>query len=111
MPIYEYRCSQCNQVSTIFVRNPKTELVPTCEHCSSTRMKRLISRLSRVKNDQQVMDALGMPGPAGSIEDPRQIGRCVEQRFEDYGMDLPEETREMIDAARDGELPDPVNDL
>ena len=57
------------------------------------------------------MDALGMTGPAGSIEDPRQIGRWVEQRFEDYGMDLPEETREMIDAARDGELPDPVNDL
>jgi hypothetical protein len=52
-----------------------------------------------------------MPDPGGSIEDPRQIGRWVEKRFQDYGMDVPSETREMIDAARDGELPDPVSDL
>ena len=111
MPIYEYRCGACNEVSTVFVRSARAEVRPTCEHCGSKKMKRLMSRLSRVKNDQQVMDELGMPAEGGSIEDPRQIGRWVEKRFEDYGMDVPSETREMIDAARDGELPDPVSDL
>ena len=111
MPIYEYRCGACDQVGSVFVRSARADLRPTCEHCGSKRMKRLMSRLSRVKNDQQVMDDLGMPDPGGSIEDPRQIGRWVERRFEDYGMEVPSETREMIDAARDGELPDPVKDL
>jgi putative FmdB family regulatory protein len=111
MPVYEYRCDACDHVSAIFVRSVRAELHPTCEHCGSDRLKRLVSRLSRVKNDQQVMDDLGMPGPDGTIEDPRQIGRWVESRFEDYGMDVPDETREMIEAARDGELPDPISDL
>ena len=111
MPIYEYRCGACDQVSTVFARSANAKLRPTCERCGSRRMKRLMSRLSRVKSDQQVMDELGMPGADGAIEDPRQIGRWVERRFEDYGVDVPDETREMIDAARDGELPDPVSDL
>lgn len=111
MPIYEYRCGACDGVSAVFVRSTSGELRPTCEHCGSSKLKRLMSRLSRVKSDQQVMDDLGMPSPDGTIEDPRQIGRWVERRFEDYGMDVPTETREMIDAARDGEMPDPVSDL
>lgn len=111
MPIYEYRCEACEQVSSILVRSTRTELKPKCEHCGSKRMKRLMSRLSRVKSAGQVMDELGMPDPGGAIEDPRQIGRWVEKRFEDYGMEVPDETRDMIDAARDGEFPDPVSDL
>jgi putative FmdB family regulatory protein len=111
VPIYEYRCQACEQVSSILVRSAKTATAPKCQHCGSKRLKRLISRLSRVRNEQQVMDDLGTPRPGGQIDDPRQIGRWVEQRFEEYGIDVPNETREMIDAARDGELPDPVRDL
>ena len=52
-----------------------------------------------------------MPRSTEEYRDPRQIGRWVEKKFDDYGMDLPEEARTMIDAARVGELPDPVKDL
>ena len=51
------------------------------------------------------------PRSAEDYKDPRQIGRWVENQFESYGMDLPDEARTMIDAARDGELPDAVKDL
>jgi len=111
MPIYEYRCQACDQVSSVLVRSISADVKPKCEHCGSTRMKRMMSRLARVKSRSQVMDELGMPDPGGAIEDPRQIGSWVEKRFEDYGMDVPDETREMIDAARDGEFPDPIKDL
>jgi hypothetical protein len=44
-------------------------------------------------------------------KDPRQIGRWVERKFDEYGMDVPSEAKEMIEAAREGELPKPVDEL
>jgi hypothetical protein len=35
----------------------------------------------------------------------------VERKFQEYGMEVPEQAREMIDAAREGELPEPLKDL
>jgi hypothetical protein len=43
--------------------------------------------------------------------DPRQIGRWTERKFKEMGVDVPSQAREMIDAAREGEFPDPVKDL
>lgn len=83
---------------------------PVCEHCGSRRTTRRISSVARLKTDQDVIDEYGAPGADGEYRDPRQIGRWVEQRFEEYGMDLPDETREMIDAAREGELPGPAQE-
>jgi len=111
MPIYDYRCNKCSHLQSIFVRDLKKKINIKCENCDSKDMKRLMSKLSPVKNDTQIMDSLGMPDPSGSVQDPRQIGRWVEKRFEDYGMDVPGDTREMIDAAREGEFPDPISDL
>ncbi|MCA9850676.1 MAG: zinc ribbon domain-containing protein, partial [Dehalococcoidia bacterium] len=49
MPIYEYRCEKCERVSSVFVRSAKAEVKPKCEHCGSTRMKRLMSRVQRTR--------------------------------------------------------------
>ena len=112
MPIYEYRCADCERVTSVFVRSiargEPTD--PRCEHCDSPKLSRVVSKVARLKTDQDVLDEHGTPGLDGEYRDPRQIGRWVEQRFDEYGMDLPDETREMIDAAREGELPDSVAD-
>ena len=115
MPIYEFRCDDCDRVTSVFVRSARSQLDARCEHCDSKRLSRLMSKVNRAKTEQDVLDELGAPGVGGRPEDayrdPRQIGRWVEKRFEDYGMDLPDETRQMIDAAREGELPDAVKDV
>lgn len=42
MPIYEYRCQACQEVSEVFVRGGKE---PTaCEHCGENALQKLISR-------------------------------------------------------------------
>ncbi len=115
MPIYEYRCADCRGVTSVFVRSMRSEpKAPACEHCGASRLSRVMSKVARLKTDQDVLDEYGAPGlggrPEDAYRDPRQIGRWVEKRFEDYGMELPAETRDMIDAARDGELPDSVGD-
>ena len=52
---------------------------------------------------KQIVDESNRTGLAES--------QVVEQRFDDYGMEVPEETRDMIDAAREGELPEPIKDI
>lgn len=114
MPIYEYTCQDCARLSSIFVRRVDTAQEPACQHCGSTSLRRAVSRVAYHRTDQQIMDDYGVPDPAAgpdAYKDPRQIGRWVEQRFEQMGMELPQEARTMIDAAREGEFPAPVKDL
>jgi len=44
-------------------------------------------------------------------KDPRNIGRWAEKRLKDLGVDMPSETKEMIEAAREGKMPEPLKDL
>ena len=115
MPIYEYRCDDCGRVTSIFLRSVNSKVDARCEHCDSRNLSRLMSKVNRVKTEQDVLQELGAPGvggrPEDAYKDPRQIGRWLEKRFEDYGMEVPEETRDMIDAAREGELPEPIKDI
>ena len=111
MPIYEYRCQKCDRVSSIFVRSMSAEVLAKCEHCGSKRMKRVMSRVQRTRSTQDVLDELGSPRSGEDYQDPRQIGSWVERRFEEYGVDVPAETREMIDRAREGDLPDEIDSL
>lgn len=111
MPIYEYRCDDCHRVSNVFVRSPKSAKAPACQHCGGARLKRIMSKVGRLKTQDDVLQEYGTPRPGEAYSDPRQIGSWVEKRFESYGMPVPEETRRMIDAAREGELPGPAGDL
>ncbi|MDA1239884.1 MAG: zinc ribbon domain-containing protein [Chloroflexi bacterium] len=110
MPIYEYRCEDCRRVSSVFVRSARATVTPACEHCGSSTLTRLVSRVARMKSAGAVQAEYGS-GETDGYRDPRQIGSWVEQRFQEYGMDVPEETRAMIDAAREGELPKEIRDL
>ena len=110
----EYRCADCGKVTNHFTRKIDTEVKAQCEHCGSARTSRLMSKFGRSYTRADIIDRYGDSSDSNnpdSYRDPRQIGSWVEKRFEEYGMDLPDGAREMIDAARDGDLPDAVKDL
>lgn len=114
MPIYEFRCEDCGRITSHFSRKADAGLSAPCEHCGSAETRRLVSSFARTLSRADVLERYGDPGAEGSgadIRDPRQIGSWVEKRFDEYGIDMPESAREMIDAAREGELPDPVKNL
>ncbi len=113
MPIYEFRCADCGRITNHFTRKIDADLKVDCEHCSSPRTARMMSQFGRTFSRGDILEKYGDPSEGGpdAYRDPRQIGTWVEKKFEDYGMDLPDGAREMIDAAREGEFPDPVKDL
>ena len=80
---------------------------PVCSHCGSRRMSRQLSRVRRGRTDADVVAESSGEG----VDDPRMLGRWVEDRFQQYGMEIPEAARDVIDAAREGDLPGPVEDL
>jgi len=120
MPIYEFRCNGCKRRVSVFLRNH--EAGPRCPNCGGTELNRLISKfayhsVSRVWNEEK-----GPPpqiGDADYYQDPRNIGRWAEHRMKELGMDMRSEeysktfseVNEMIDKAREGELPETIKDI
>ena len=72
-----------------------------------------MSTFSHHKSVKNIHEESGQPGLTSRpefYEDPRNIGRWTEKKFQDMGMDVPSEVRESIDAARDGVLPDSLQE-
>jgi putative FmdB family regulatory protein len=111
VPIYEFRCNDCGGISSVFVRSANLSLEVLCEHCGSAATQRVMSKVARLKTDRDVLDEHGDGSGPDGVQDPRQIGRWVEKRFQEYGMDVPAETWEAIARAREGDLPDAVKDV
>jgi putative FmdB family regulatory protein len=113
MPIYEYRCEDCKRLTNVFVRSVSSELPEVkCEHCGSLKVERAVSKFGIGKTVKQVIEEYGDPSldEGAEYRDPRQIGRWAERKFEEYGLEMPEEAREIIDAAREGQFPAPLDD-
>ncbi len=43
MPIYEYKCENCNQVFSLLQRMGANEKDTKCPHCGSSNVKKLMS--------------------------------------------------------------------
>ena len=111
MPIYEYRCDGCGQVSSFFIRSINSPLDPACQHCQSKDLQRRMSSFAVAKNVQSVHEQFPTAGGPNKdyYSDPRNIGRHVEETFQKRGMEVPPSVRETIDAARSGEMPKGVD--
>ncbi len=111
MPIYEYKCQDCGRLTSVFVKSMNGEVEAACRHCGGTKLSRAVSGFAYHKSEATILADYGAePKRVEDYRDPRQIGRWVERRFEEMGEELPAETRKMIDAAREGELPSPLSD-
>ncbi len=115
MPVYEYRCDACRRKTSVLVRSVAHPPGVTCAHCGGASVQRVISSFAYHRGMGQVWENSGEPSLAGNSDDyykdPRNIGRWTEQRLEQLGVEMPSEARQMIDAAREGEMPAPLNDL
>jgi len=113
MPVYEFFCPNCRKKSSLLVRS-SSSFKPKCSICGSTDVARVISTFAYHKSLSTMYEDSGEPGNFESpnyYKDPRNIGRWAEKKFKDMGMEVPGEIKQKIQAAREGELPEPVKDL
>jgi len=108
MPIYEYRCQACAEVSSFFLRSISSQIEPVCSHCQSEDMERRMSSFAMGKTVSSVHENFSSGSEHRSpdfYKDPRNIGRGVEAAFTKQGMPMPQSVRDNIDAVRSGETP------
>ena len=107
MPIYEYRCASCDQVSTFLTRSINASLDPVCQHCQGRNLERRISSFALGRGTAAMPEPSGGAGgnPLHYYRDPRNIGRHVEESFHRHGVAMPSAVRDTIDSARQGNLP------
>ena len=112
MPIYEFRCRRCGRLSAILTKAVGASYEARCRHCGSQEISRLVSTFAVHKSEATILAEHGSePRSLEDYRDPRQIGRWAERRLQEMGMELPQQAREMIQAAREGELPEPIDQL
>jgi putative FmdB family regulatory protein len=112
MPIYEYKCAECGTLNSVFTRSVSAPISAKCRGCGSTKLEKTVSKFAYHRSEADILRDYGSePKRLEDYKDPRQIGRWAERKFDEFGVEMPAEARLMIDAAREGEFPDPVKDL
>ncbi len=114
MPIYEFICPQCHKKTTVLVKSISEPVSPPCRFCGSANLSRAVSSFAYHKSLETVWEESGEPSPhpgADYYQDPRNIGRWAEKKFQEMGEEMPAQLKEEIQAAREGEMPQPLKDL
>jgi len=101
MPIYEYRCQECRRISSFLILNLHEPLVPACQHCGSSSMERVLSRVHVRLSEESRLERLADPGQWAGLDenDPRTAARLLKKMGQELGEDYPGEVDELVDEA------------
>ena len=107
MPIYEYRCAACRRRVSLFYQtfSAASAATPTCSHCGSTNLSRLVSRVFQLKSEDAQLEDLADPSSFGDLDenDPKSVARWARKLGQQMGEDLGDDWGEMVDRLEAGE--------
>jgi putative FmdB family regulatory protein len=107
MPIYEYHCADCKRRVSLFYQtfSAAGAAIPTCPHCASTNLSRLVSRVFQLKSEDAQLDDLSDPSSFGDLDenDPKSVARWARKLGQQMGEDLGDDWGEMVDKLEAGE--------
>lgn len=92
MPLYEYRCLDCQKRSTLLVLSLTNPTPPSCTHCRSLRLERLLSRFASPKSEEARLESLTDPNALAGLDesDPESMARFMKKMGDEIGEDLGE---------------------
>ncbi|MCX8022663.1 MAG: zinc ribbon domain-containing protein [Syntrophorhabdaceae bacterium] len=104
MPIYEYRCENCHKVSSFLLLRVSEELVPYCKACGSKDVKKKISRVAVLRDEERIMESLLDPSKFSDLDenDPGSIERVMKRVGRELGDELGEDFNETLEEAMAG---------
>jgi len=110
MPIYEYRCKDCNHKFEIFLSYQEYEKAKvTCPACSASNTKRIIRPVRISRTEDARLDSLSDPSLLeGLDDDPKTLGRMMRDMSKELGEDMGAEFDEVVDRLEKGQTPEEI---
>jgi putative FmdB family regulatory protein len=110
MPIYEYQCEKCRKRTSVLTMRVSERVDAVCQHCGSTRMRRLMSRFATPRSEESRMDALSNPAGFSDVDenDPKSVARALRRMGKEMGDEMggPEFDEAVDELERGGDLDD-----
>ena len=103
MPIYEYYCSRCNKIVSLFFKSlAEAEKSPNqCPECGKKEIQRLLSTVATVT--QKASESSLSKTPVSN--DPRSLARIMREMKQKSGQDYGSEFNEVVHRLEKGENP------
>lgn len=112
MPIYEYRCHDCQRRVSVWWRTFSDAETGTarCPRCAGENLTRQVSRVRVIRSEESRMEDLADPASFGDLDenDPRSIARWMRKMSDETGEDLGSEFEEVVDRLESGESPEEI---
>ena len=111
MPIYEYRCNQCErEFSQLFLNSREIRKVK-CKFCGGNDLKKLISSFSVHQTEESRLVNFDTSKPKGDdfYRDSRNVGLWAKKRMKEVGVDLGPKMDEIVERGRTGKILDDYN--
>ena len=104
MPIYEFVCADCRRKFRKLVGVIANTAPLQCPRCQSTDLNRLMSRFSRVRGEDEALDAMADEMESiGDAEDPKALRRLMREMGKEMGEEFDEaELEQMMDEEMGG---------
>ncbi len=110
MPIYEFRCNSCRGRTSVFTRSVTTSVAGACEHCGSTDLSRMFSRVAvhRSGDGSGGFDEASL----GDVDenDPASVAKWVRKMSREMGEPLDSSMEADLERMEAGETPDDFAD-
>lgn len=105
MPIYEYRCQDCQKRNTYLLLTAQAP-TPSCKHCKSPRLERIMSRFAAPKSEEARMEAMTDPSKFGDVDenDPQSMARFMKKMGKEMGEDMGEDIDEAIESMGEDDM-------
>ncbi|MBQ0105929.1 MAG: zinc ribbon domain-containing protein [Armatimonadetes bacterium] len=79
MPIYEYRCSDCNRKFSKLSGMVAQSSQPVCPNCGSSHVSRLISKFRSAKSHEDVMTDMEEKFSGVNMDDPKSVTQAMKE--------------------------------
>ena len=111
MPIYEYRCNQCNREFSELILNAEEVDKIRCKYCHSRNLTKLLSSFRVHQTEESRLANFDSSKPKGDefYKDSRNVGLWAKKRMREMGVDLGPKMDDIVERGRTGRILDEYN--
>ncbi len=106
MPIYEYQCHTCGDVTSVLIMKTADQTPISCKTCQGEKMVKVVSCFAVHETEHQRLQKTNtsrLPDDS-HYNDPRNVGLWAKKRAKELGAALGPEVDEAIEKARSGKI-------